>query len=210
MFHFFYLYHLTLGRKIWLLSSFHFKGPVADILRRFTWEGLQTFTGWWIGFLSILCYRVSNIQDFHGALVIQVPKNGYLWGGVTFGSVIIGDSRIDARLNNTLFMHEFGHVLQSRASGPLYLFKYGLPSLKSSTFAGHNLHPVEQDANRRSHRYFSQKSGYRGWPLHRFPIVRKDPVIKNYWWEYLPPLFPLLYLFQLLLPVRRVKGGRPH
>lgn len=206
MFHFFYLYRLSLGRKIWLLSSFHFSGSVTDVLMRFTWEGLQTFIGWWIGVFTILCYRVSNIQNYDGAVIIQIPRNGYLWGGVSFGSVILGDNRIDACLNNPLFMHEFGHCLQSRVSGPIYLFKYGLPSLRSVTVAGHNLHPVEQDANQRANHYFSNLPGYMGWPQYRLPILDRKGLIRNHWWEYIPPIFPLLHLFQLLLPVKRLES----
>lgn len=101
-------------------------------------------------------------------------------------------------------MHEFGHCLQSRISGPTYLFKFGLPSLRSVTVKGHNLHPVEQDANFRARQYFSKLNGFKGWPQNSLPILEHAVCVKIYWWEYLPPLFPIVHLYQLLGPVRRL------
>lgn len=45
-------------------------------------------------------------------------------GGVTLGEYIIVGSK-----QKLTIRHEFGHVLQSRYLGPLYLFVIGLPSL---------------------------------------------------------------------------------
>jgi hypothetical protein len=45
-----------------------------------------------------------------------------------------------------LIRHELGHTFQSRRSGPLYLFKYGIPSAMSQGW-------TEKDAEFRSDRY---------------------------------------------------------
>lgn len=43
-------------------------------------------------------------------------------GGITLGEYILVGSK-------TVVRHEFGHVLQSRILGPLYLFVIGIPSI---------------------------------------------------------------------------------
>lgn len=45
-------------------------------------------------------------------------------GGITLGEYIIVGTKQDLKVR-----HEFGHVVQSRMLGPLYLFVIGLPSL---------------------------------------------------------------------------------
>ena len=73
----------------------------------------------------------------------------------------MGSNGIYANPNNQLFQHEYGHYLQSQASGPTYLFKYALPSF-IDTWKGdywtHTEHWAEQDANRRAWNYFDSKN----------------------------------------------------
>lgn len=45
-------------------------------------------------------------------------------GGITLGEYIMVGTKQDLTVR-----HEFGHVLQSRILGPLYLFVIGLPSI---------------------------------------------------------------------------------
>ena len=73
------------------------------------------------------------------------------------GSFITGNTSIEADANNSLFQHEYGHVLQSRAFGFSYLARVGIPSaLDNSSYGRHAFHPVEADANRRAFLYFNE------------------------------------------------------
>jgi hypothetical protein len=106
------------------------------------------------------------------------------WGAVTFGSYIMGNRGIQADPTNTLFQHEYGHYLQSQATGWYYLFAHGLPSAFSE--GDHDLHPVEQDANIRAFKYFTKhekglfdiydaNGGYNGaWIFRINPITGYD------------------------------------
>lgn len=143
----------------------------------------------------LLRFRAEEITHFDGVIVVAVKLGRPFWGGVAFGTVILGDVRIKGEVNNHLFMHEFGHCLQSRSAGPLYLFKYGLPSLRSAMSKGiHYLHPVEQDANLRALTYFSQQPEFTRW-VHEFnPIMVGSSIMKNKWWEYLPLVYPFMHL----------------
>ncbi|MEK9609850.1 MAG: hypothetical protein VW058_09335, partial [Flavobacteriaceae bacterium] len=60
--------------------------------------------------------------------------------------------------NNSLFQHEYGHVLQSRAFGWGYISRVGIPSaLDNEAYGRHAFHPVEADANRRAFLYFNEE-----------------------------------------------------
>ena len=52
-------------------------------------------------------------------------------GGVTLGEYIFVGTKQDLTVR-----HEFGHVMQSRYLGPLYLLVIGLPSLLHAAFNG--------------------------------------------------------------------------
>ncbi len=60
------------------------------------------------------------------------------------------------------FQHEYGHYLQSQASGGLYLFVFGLPSILGGA-EGHNNKFPEQDANIRSWLWFNTHNINNGW-----------------------------------------------
>ena len=153
--------------KVHCLSFFlrhQFRGTILQYLLRFTWELPQTLFGASYTLLILLFCKIYEMQIYDGVMVIRCRIGHDYWGGICFGSIILGDSRIKAEINNALFMHEFGHVLQSRQVGPIYLFKYGIPSLLSAYGEGrHNHHPVERDANQRACDWFSQKEGFHSW-----------------------------------------------
>lgn len=179
-------------RTLWVFWLMHFRGSFRHTLRRFTWEMGQTFLGFWAGCSAILRYRVEYIGQFDGVIVLGYAMGRQHWGGMCLGSVILGDLRIRAEVNNHLFMHEFGHSLQSRDAGPLYLFKFGFPSLRSAMSRGlHYLHPVEQDANLRALAYFSQVPGFKNWIFEYNPIMPGAKLLPICWWEYIPLVFPL-------------------
>lgn len=174
----------------------HAQGGAAAVVRRFTWEGLQTFVGGAAGTYALLALHVESVETYDGVAVIKCWRNRPCWGGISFGSVILGDEHIAAKINNPLFMHEFGHALQSRASGPIYLFKYGIPSLMSVRGNGiHNRHPVEQDANQRACEYFKNRPGFAPWPMANNPLPPSGGTLGIHWWEFLPPLFPVAHLY---------------
>ena len=64
-----------------------------------------------------------------------------------------------------MFQHEYGHYLQSQATGIFYLSKFAIPSLLDTLGKGeHPLHFAEQDANSRAFTYFNKHvENYNGW-----------------------------------------------
>jgi hypothetical protein len=128
-----------------------------------------------------LFYGVQSVTSYGGATVAETYSDN--WGAVTFGSYIIGSRGIQANPTNSLFQHEYGHYLQSQATGPFYLQRYGIPSAFSK--GDHDLHPVEQDANARALKYFNKHvDGFEsfdeeglytgGWVRRQNPIIGYD------------------------------------
>lgn len=70
----------------------------------------------------------------------------------------VGDSDLNADPSNDLFQHEYGHYIQSQKYGYLYYGKFGIPSASSK--GNHGDHPVEQDANIRSLKYYYEHGLY--------------------------------------------------
>jgi hypothetical protein len=183
-------------RNISMLIAGHGRGGFKTVLSRFTWELPQTMLGITVGTINLLRMEVDAVEQRDGVVVLRGWRDVRGWGGICFGTVILGDERIAAQLNNRLYMHEFGHTLQSRAVGPIYLLKYGLPSLLSAAGRGtHNQHPVERDANARACDYFSKQPGFETWPADFNPLPADGSYIPVHGWEFLPPIFPFRHLW---------------
>jgi RHS repeat-associated protein len=133
-----------------------FFGRLWEGISRFTWQLPQTLGG----FVTSHSYNtfgisggVESVNYKYGATVVKTRDGG--WGGITQGSFIVGDNSIEADANNPLFQHEYGHYIQSQAMGWAYYPRVAIPSVGST--GDHDLHPVEQDANRRAFLYFNKK-----------------------------------------------------
>ncbi|MGZ5282283.1 MAG: hypothetical protein ACXWEY_08410 [Bacteroidia bacterium] len=150
-----------------------FVGSFRIVLSRLTWEILQTVTGLLSAHFANLFQDVKAVKFLEGVTVLE---GGGMGGSISFGSYIMLFPGFPAQVGHYLFMHEFGHSLQSRESGPLYLFKYGIPSLLTDNFAW-----MEKEANLRAIQYFH---------LHKDALLRNDktPPAKQLthaeWWEY--------------------------
>jgi hypothetical protein len=133
-----------------------FKSEFWNTLVRWAWELPQTLVG--IGYSS-LCNIIGQVESVHywgGATVIKTKGDRLPFGGigVALGSYFLGYNTIEPNPENQLFQHEYGHYLQSKASGWFYLSRYGIPSAFSK--GPHWKSPVEQDANIRAFQYFSK------------------------------------------------------
>lgn len=90
-----------------------------------------------------------EVSYFHGATVINRPKSRK-YRGVTLGNMINGWQLQEN--NSAMLYHEYGHVIQSRISGPVYL-PIGLLSLFAA-LRHDNGYWTEVHANRLAKNYF--------------------------------------------------------
>ena len=74
-------------------------------------------------------------------------------------------------LSNPIYMHEYGHTIDSRAFGISYLFAIGIPSAVSEGKhdGTHHSYCTETRANTRASRYFKKYYGV-NWDFPDYPL----------------------------------------
>ncbi|MDO4880739.1 MAG: hypothetical protein Q3983_05615 [Capnocytophaga sp.] len=86
-------------------------------------------------------------------------------------------------LRTPIFMHEYGHYIDSQKFGVTYLLNIGIPSLISAMdntredngIYSHNYRWYERNANKNAERYFNKHYGNRIiWNENRYPIRRRN------------------------------------
>ena len=90
----------------------------------YTWEILQNLVAKFVMLIS----KAKPLTTYKDAKV-------YTWtfgGGISLGEHIFVDLKTydaNKKSHSDYIKHEYGHTLQSKMLGPLYLFVIGLPSL---------------------------------------------------------------------------------
>lgn len=138
--------NMSLGEKIW------------EGISRLTWQLPQTLMGYTTATVLNTTGHVEKVTHGYGATAIATDclKKGT---GFSLGCFIHGDDEMTASVDNPVFRHEYGHYLQSRDWGLLYLHKFALPSLWNAGDTSFGKNPdfyTEVDANKRAFRYFSK------------------------------------------------------
>ena len=95
-----------------------------------TFESLQTGLGHTYNQFCNSIWRVKSVSYAYGATVAESHFQSV--GCITLGSFIHGRLGIEPTPDNEWFQHEYGHYLQSRATGFAYLVAFGLESLVSA------------------------------------------------------------------------------
>lgn len=158
-----------------------------QLVSRFTWELPQTLMGWLFAEMRNLAGFVDKVA-FAGGATYAVNEHWHRGGcqGVSLGCFINIDSHgavcdrhptfDDAVTSDHLFMHEYGHYVQSQAWGPLYLLVVGLPSLTNCIHdtirrtRTHDAFYTETSANRCARKYFGTHYGT-GWDERHYPLA---------------------------------------
>lgn len=135
-----------------------FKGGFWDVVSRLTWQLAQTGLGNLVNQVLNTCYLVNEVNYFDGAVVIDSKIDV---GGMTLSNYILGPPGFKPDFRDHLFVHEYGHYLQSKKLGPAYLFVVAKPSLLSSTFDknNHGNRWYETHASKLAAKYFDKKYG---------------------------------------------------
>lgn len=136
------------------------KGVIYGILYLFlrhSWEIPQTLLGYLISQIRNIFWKVDRVEVFCGVgFVVKYNHNHN--SGVSLGNFININTYNQKKedfskevVSEPLLMHEFGHTIDSRMFGVLYLFVIGIPSLVSAIRA----HQVENEPQGVSSHYFS-------------------------------------------------------
>jgi hypothetical protein len=153
------------------------------IIGRFCWEQPQTFLGNFGMHILNSVWLIKKVDVYKRSLVCQ----GYFLngGGIALGSFIMIDLHhsppvdifpVDDRTvpERILLRHEYGHLLQSIVSGPLFIFKYGIPSVIMQQW-------TESDADLRSDTELLLQEQIM--PVFSTHKNQKKAINPN-WWEY--------------------------
>ena len=115
-------------------------------------------------------------------------------GGISLGNFInvsiydkINGDFEEYALNNPLYLHEYGHYIDSQAFGLSYLFALGVPSAISANKAEeinnnsygrdtHDFYWTEKRANKKAAKYFKRNYGI-DWKTRKY----KKGTYKNYY-----------------------------
>ena len=151
----------------------NFLGRSWELLSRITWQLPQTIMGETYSIVRNWVGLVDRVEYRFGA-TFAINEYSSKRDGMTLGSYInINDKGLMPKDDNgkfapekdQLYMHEYGHYIQSQIYGWAYVPCIGAPSLvsamKSKDISGkgyttHSLRWYEMDANRRGKEYFQK------------------------------------------------------
>lgn len=120
---------------------------------------MQAISGNSLAHIRNIAGQVDNVEYYGGATLVNRNRLGEDSWGLTLGSYINSQN---IEVGDNMFIHEYGHTLQSRVMGPLYITHIGIPSLLGSgldKLGLHNHHDewYEVQANVMSYRYLRKQ-----------------------------------------------------
>jgi RHS repeat-associated protein len=151
------------------------------LLSRWTWENIQTWSGYGYSSSQNIFDNIDRV-DYFGGATFATNENAGCNDGISLGNYIninirdeITGSFDERVLSDPLFMHEYGHTIDSRLFGFSYLFAIGIPSIFSANKAKndpsyhHYEYWTETRANRRAEKYFKKHFNI-NWNYPRYPL----------------------------------------
>ena len=150
-------------------------------------EVLQDYVGKTLGHALNIDGKIETSGFYKGRLIGRLNKNSIPGEAISLGHFIYGEDIAlnpwDWDHNVNLFAHEYGHTYESRITGPLYLFRYGIASVYDNN--GY----TELDATRRG----SSNLGITITNTFRFPSGTSTYKL----WEHAlaPVLYPFMWLW---------------
>ena len=131
-----------------------FGGRAWELISRFTWQRTQTVVGNLIMTGGNVAYQVKNVTYGYGVTAVDM---GLDESAITVGNYTAGPQGYAADWKDHLFVHEYGHYVQSQQLGPVYLLTVGIPSLQSAILQTNN-----PNSPRHDDRWFEADASYKG------------------------------------------------
>lgn len=158
------------NRNIW--------GRIWQLTSRFTWELPQTVVGYVWSDIRNMAGQVDRV-DYYGGATFVTNENSSSHNGVSIGSYIninlptsINDDFGSYITKSPMYMHEYGHYIQSQYVGPKYFSFIGFPSLfqtimNRGKYVEYNNHRIQRSrtawmevwANKLAADYFMKAEG---------------------------------------------------
>jgi hypothetical protein len=129
-------------------------GQAWELISRFTWQLPQTLIGNLLVSTANALEMVSSVTYGYGVTAVDMNSR---WGAVTVSNYTAGPSGFKADWRDHLFVHEYGHYIQSQQHGPLYLFSVAIPSGLSAL-----IHNKTHGSIDHRNRWFEADASYKG------------------------------------------------
>jgi len=137
-------YNWTRTVNAWKIDMGMFKGNFGQILNKWTYGIANSIIG---NLASQVCNTiglVDGVTDMDGMLALSgVTKNQN--SAFTIGHYSLGPKNYVADWRDHLFVHEYGHYIQTQRWGVLYFPVIAIPSLASATFTSKWSHMEHKD-----------------------------------------------------------------
>lgn len=145
-------------KNAWDIDRGVFKGSFMQVVGKMTWGIKNTIIGNILAHGFNLAGKVDGVTYMDGVAALSGTLSGNK--AMTIGFYIFGPKNFTATWRDHLFVHEYGHFLQSQRWGAMYLPAIGLPSVVSAMGTGeHKKQWYEVNASRLGAKYFDNKYG---------------------------------------------------
>jgi hypothetical protein len=128
-------------------------GQIWEVVSRLTWQLPQTLVGDLFVSSANAFGAVNNVTHNYGMTAVDMGLDN---SAVTIGFYTAGPSGYTADWSDHLFVHEYGHYIQSQQHGPAYLLTVGIPSLQSAI-----LQTNDPNTPRHHDRWFEADASYK-------------------------------------------------
>lgn len=118
-----------------------FRGNIGQIINKWTWGLPNSSLGYKVAQLLNLFGVVDKVTNSYGAVALSGVTGGAK--AFTIGHYSFGPDNYVADWRDHLFVHEYGHYIQSQQWEPIYPIAIGIPSLVSAWLnsdSGNNNH----------------------------------------------------------------------
>lgn len=147
----------------WNIDRGMFKGNFLQILNKWTYSIGNSFVGNVVANGANLIGKVNDVTYMDGMAAISGVTSGN--AAVTIGHYSMGPKGYKADWRDNLFVHEYGHYIQTQFMGFMYFPVVAIPSLFSAWFTSkwsgmeHNERWFEVNASKLGAKHFDKKYG---------------------------------------------------
>lgn len=138
-----------------------FKGSLGQVLNKWTWGASNSFVGNTIAHALNVAGQVDGVTHMAGMLALSGTTQGE--AAFTIGHYSFGPLGYQADWRDHLFVHEYGHYIQSQQLGGAYFQIVAIPSLISASGmfgkGNHKYRWYEVNASKLGAEYFDKKYG---------------------------------------------------
>lgn len=148
----------------WKIDMGMFKGNFGQVLNKWTWGLVNSVVGNLVAEAYNLVDKVDGVTEMDGMLALAGPM-GSSGRAATIGHYSLGPEGYTADWRDHLFVHEYGHYIQSQRWGVFYMPAIAIPSVASAAFTSkwsgmkHKERWFEVNASKLGAEYFDEKYG---------------------------------------------------